>query len=432
MILVPNKKVLIISYYWPPAGGPGVQRVLKFAKYLPQFGWQPIILTVKNPTSPATDSSLLDHIPDECIIYKTDTSEPFNFYRKFTGKSKNQAIPKDIIVRKEGERFSEKMSRLLRANIFIPDARRGWISHIVKEGKKIVQSEKPDLIFSTSPPHSLQIGARKLAYKTGLKWVADFRDPWVETYWESDIEKSRLSQRINRNYEANVLKTANHITTVSDGIVELLSQKATNNFSTLYNGYDKLYLDSPTSDRFKIIFIGNLSKYQSPEPLLKAIDLLPEQIRSQITCEFIGKVFDDHLELFQKYNRINIVCTPYMPYDELMKYSKTADLLLLIFHQTSYTLGYMTAKIFDYLALRKPILAIGLKGAIGEKVLKETESGRLFDYGEPQEIAKYIEKHFNLWKQKPDAQLEANDALLTYSTRENVKKLVSIFEGLIY
>ncbi|MDA3871426.1 MAG: glycosyl transferase family 1, partial [Candidatus Marinimicrobia bacterium] len=170
------KKVLIITYYWPPAGGPGVQRVLKFAKYLPQFGWQPIILTVKNGEYSAIDESLIKEIPKECIVYKTKTFEPYNLYKKFVGKKKDEKLPTYILNTNKNDNLNNKIAKWIRANLFIPDARIGWISHIVREGMKIIEKENPDIIFSSSPPHSLQIGAKKLAKKSGLKWVADFRD----------------------------------------------------------------------------------------------------------------------------------------------------------------------------------------------------------------------------------------------------------------
>ena len=168
------KKVLIITYYWPPAGGPGVQRIVKFTKFLPEFGWQPIILTVKYPTSPARDESLLEHLPHDCIVYKTKTTEPFNFYRKLTGREKNEVLAKNIIAKKSNEKPSEKLARIIRANLFIPDARVGWIPSIIKEGMKVIDKENPSLIFSTSPPHSVQTWGKKIGKKKRLEMDSRF------------------------------------------------------------------------------------------------------------------------------------------------------------------------------------------------------------------------------------------------------------------
>lgn len=420
------KKVLIITYYWPPAGGPGVQRVLKFANALPKMGWQPIILTVENPSSPAQDNSLLNSIPKECVVYKTKTSEPFALYKKFTGKKKEGAIPKDIIVQKKGDNLKERLARWVRANLFIPDARLGWVPHIVKEGMKIIEREKPDVIFSTSPPHSLQIGARKLAQKSGLKWIADFRDPWSEAYWESEIGKSLFAQKLNTRQELKTLKQATTVTTVSAGLVDLLKKKQTGNYHVLYNGFGQLNKQKVKRDHFNIIFIGNLSKYQNPLPFIKAFNQLPQEVRALCKVRFIGKVFDDYAPLLEQNG---FILMDYMPYNKMMEYSQQASLLLLIFHETSYTQGYITAKMFDYLALRKPVLAIGTKNSIGEKVLNETESGALFEKTETTEMCRWMEKQFAQWKKEDALLLEPNSTLETYSTDYNVKKLITLFEG---
>ncbi|MFA6618146.1 MAG: glycosyltransferase, partial [Candidatus Neomarinimicrobiota bacterium] len=230
------KKILIVTYYWPPAGGPGVQRILKIVEHLPEQGWEPIVLTVENPSAPAIDESLLARIPENIKIYKTKTSEPFEAYKKLTGKKAGEALPKNISL-SENISAKEKLSRWIRANLFIPDARKGWKRFLVREGMKIIENEKPDLIFSTSPPHSLQLGAMRLAKKSGLPWVADLRDPWSEAYWEADMPKSKRSEAKNRVFESKVLNTADHITTVGKGIAGLLQKKTTKPVSVIYNGY---------------------------------------------------------------------------------------------------------------------------------------------------------------------------------------------------
>ena len=158
------KKALIITYYWPPAGGPGVQRVLNIVEHLSEFGWVPIILTVETPSAPSIDKSLLSRIPQNCKVYRTNTSEPFAAYKKLTGKKAGTALPKNISFDRKTS-FSENLSQWIRANFFIPDARKGWKRFMVKEGLRIIKDEKPDIIFSTSPPHSLQLGAKQLAKK---------------------------------------------------------------------------------------------------------------------------------------------------------------------------------------------------------------------------------------------------------------------------
>jgi len=421
------KKVLIVTYYWPPAGGPGVQRIVKFTKFLPDFGWQPIILTVKYPTSPATDESLLADIPADCKVYKTTTLEPFNIYKYITGRKKSDVLAKDTIIKKPDEKFSEKLSRVIRANLFLPDARVGWIPAMVKEGQKIIQKEKPDIIFSTSPPHSLQLGAKKLAKKTGLKWIADFRDPWIEAYWESDIERFDLANRFNKNLEMSILKNADIVTTVSEEICDLFGKKVDKRYEAIYTGLDSINIERVKSSNFQIIYLGNMSKYQSPDPILKAIAMLPTEIQSKIQILFVGKVYKEFIEKFKSWD-IRIETRDFLPRAEMMKTAKSASLLLLINLPTVYARGLMTAKVFDYLSLRKPILAIGEKGGSLDDLLIKTNSGRLFSENEIGNISSFINECINNWTEKPDILLDDGAFLDKYRTKDNVKKLTDLFE----
>ena len=417
------RKALIVTYYWPPAGGPGVQRVVKFVRQLADLGWQLVILTVEKPTSPVSDPSLLSHIPPDCKVYKTKSLEPFGAYRSFTGKAAGEAISKDIIVRRSDEKWNEKIARLIRANLFIPDARLGWLPFLLLTGRRIIRRERPTVIFSTSPPHSLQLGAALLARLSGCHWVADFRDPWVEAYWESEIEKSRFSFVLNRFLEHRVLSSADQVTTVSEGIGALFHRKSRCFYTVLYNGFETINTESVTAARFRLLFIGNLSKYQSPEPIFRALAQLPAGVLAQTEIVFLGKVFDDFTPLFSHYRQLPIVRQAYLPFDAMMTYARAASLLLLIFHQTSYTRDYVTAKLFDYLALRKPILALGLKGSIGEHILTETASGCLFDYGDTAGIANYIRQQYESWLLTGSLLLPDHPALERYTTRHNVIQL---------
>lgn len=424
------KKVLIISYYWPPAGGPGVQRIVKFTRELPRFGWQPLILTVKDPSSPAKDESLLTTIPDECIVYKTSTLEPFTLYKYITGKSKNESLSKDTILKHSDESMTEKMSRIIRANLFLPDARVGWIPAMLKQGLRIIEKEHPDIIFSTSPPHSSQLGAKKLAKKSSLKWVADFRDPWIEAYWEKDIERFGLSRRLNQHFEKSVLQNADLITTVSDGICDHLRTKVENRYETIYSGIDKTTEDHLKSNQFEIVYFGNMSQFQSPEPVLRAIDSFPEDKKSRIKLVFVGNVYNGFNDLRKKFPDIQIETREYLPREKMMEHGKSASLLLLINLSTVYGKGLITAKIFDYLALRKPILAIADKGGSLEGLLKQTASGKVFTSNEVEHISTYIGNYIKEWQEKSIIYLEDDRKLDPYRTKSNVQKLTQLFNHL--
>ena len=204
------KKVLIITYYWPPLGGAGVQRVLKFAKYLPEFGWQPIVLTVENGDAPVIDKSLFTDIPKECKIYKTKAFQPYNIYKKFTSKPADEKIPSDVLIKKNNS-LKEKLSNWIRLNVFLPDAKVGWIPFAFKEGLKIINKENIALIFSSSPPHTVQLIAKKLAKKTGLKLIADLRDPWMELIHYQANKRAFFAKFIESKLERGALDSAEEI-----------------------------------------------------------------------------------------------------------------------------------------------------------------------------------------------------------------------------
>jgi len=425
------KKVLIITYYWPPAGGPGVQRVVKFVKYLPQLGWQPIILTVKNPSSPTDDNSLISQIPQNCKVYKTDTFEPFNLYKKVTGKKSNEKIPKNILEKRDNEKIIDKFARWIRSNCFIPDARLGWIHNLKKEGMKIIENEKPDIIFSTSPPHSLQIGAKKLAKKSGLKWVADFRDPWSEAYWLQELKQSKLSKNINKRLEKSVLKKSDSISTVSTGVVEMFRQKVDNNYNIIHNGADNISSSKIKTDKFIILFLGSLGKYHQIESLLKAINSLSNDIREKIELKFVGKVFDGYLKIFDKQKGINITISDYLPFNDAMNLAKEASVLFNPIPNSSYSKSMIGAKTYDYLSLKKPILVLSKEGNAIEKILNETESGKCFKLDDDLKIKEFILKYYKIWTEQKFVILDNENKLEKYTAKYNVAKLVKIFDEVL-
>ncbi|MCW8848507.1 MAG: glycosyltransferase, partial [Melioribacteraceae bacterium] len=269
------RRVLIIAYYWPPAGGAGVQRVLKYAKYLPQFGWEPVILTVNSPDSPIEDLSLLDDISPNTKVYKTKALEPFNLYKKITGKKTDEKISSDILVDKTKSSFAEKVSRWIRLNVFIPDAKIGWIPYAVKKGMKIIEEENIELIFSSSPPHTVQVIGQKLANKSKLKWVADFRDPWLELIHYQANKRLKFVQNYEAKLEKKVLVQADSLITVSAAIKKMFFNKTNRtDVHVIPNGFDESDItvtQSTFKNEFIITYTGIISDTKIPTPLFYAV-----------------------------------------------------------------------------------------------------------------------------------------------------------------
>ncbi len=424
------KKVLIITYYWPPAGGAGVQRALKFVKYLPQFGWQPIVLTVQNPDSPVEDKSLAADIPNECKVYKTKSLEPFEIYKKFIGKSKNKKIPADVLLKKENASIKEKLAQWIRVNLFIPDAKIGWKYFAVKEGIKIVNKENIDIIFSTSPPQTAGLIARSIAEKTNKKWIADFRDPWMEIVYYQNIKRSAFTKFFDAKLEEKVLSSADGIVSISKGLIDLLKTKANNKFCLIPNGYDESDFEEIQQEKnteFTIAYTGSMSDNRVPYPLLQALKrIIYNDGIKDIKLRIVGRATPRLTGLINKEGLGNyFIFTSFLPHKESTKILQGSDALLLVIDDVPDNEGFLTGKIFEYLGCKKPVFAIGPVNGDANKILQETNSGEMVDYKDNEGAYRLLKQLYEDWK--------TNTSRFTFKveqfSRKNLtKKLVQVFE----
>ena len=426
------KKALIVTYYWPPAGGPGVQRVVRFVRYFRQFGWEPIVLTVKNGDYPAIDETLHKQLPENLRIEKTDILEPYAIYRKFTGKSAEEKIPTFVLSGKSSDSKKDRLAKWVRGNIFIPDARIGWIPNAVRAGSKLIREENIDLIFATSPPHTVQLIAKKLAKRHKIPWVADLRDPWTEAFWAEEMKKSRLADAIDRKLERSVLQQANLITTVSEGLGKIFLQKGALACEVIHNGFEPKPPQPLKSDKFMLLFFGHLNKSQNPETLFRSLCTLPDAIRENLKIVFVGRIFEGFAGLFEKFGQqLAIERRNYMPLDEVLAFARSASILLHPMISATYIEGVIGAKMFDYLSLQKPILTLGEKNGIVREVLQETESGEIVEYADLQGIADFVLEKYKIWQKNSFVLLDNSDKLSNYTTETNTLKLLNLFNALI-
>ncbi|MFH1212580.1 MAG: glycosyltransferase family 4 protein, partial [Candidatus Neomarinimicrobiota bacterium] len=378
------RKVLILTYYWPPAGGPGVQRVLKFAKYLPEFGWEPVILTVSNGDYPAIDESLCEEIPAGLRVYKTRTIEPFSAYRKVTGEKATRQIPTYVINADPKDNWRNRLLKWTRANIFLPDARLGWIPFARKAGREIIQNENISVILSSSPPHSLQFTARALSRKTGLKWVADLRDPWTEAFWQRELKAIRPVRLLNRRMEKKILDSADALVTVSPSLADLFRAKTGKDCAVIPNGYDAADFEDiqkVNDPKFTITYSGTLGKDQPISALLKALNSLKPEILQQIQVKFFGSVHSRQATEIQAAGLNNIVTVlPYLPHRELIARIVNSEILLLVIPDTFDNKGILTGKVFEYLATGNFILGLGPKNCDAARLIAETKAGVMKPY----------------------------------------------------
>lgn len=422
-----RKKVLILTYYWPPAGGPGVQRVLKFVKYLPEFGWEPIVLTVQNGEYPAIDESLRAEVPADIRVFQTRTVEFFSLFKRLSGRKKEAAIETFFLNRKKMP-LKDRIFSWIRQNIFIPDARLGWIPFAVREGARILQEEKPSVIFSSSPPHSLHLAALRLSRKYQTPWVADFRDPWTEAFYEKGQARSALSRRINAYFEQKVLRRAHAVLSVNRSILELLyHQTPPGNAHAVPNGYDAedFNLKKKQSAQFRIVYAGHLDSSQNPERFFAALAALNDAHPGLVRADFYGKTDALIRESIRRYGLEDILhCQPYVPHAQILQVITDADLLLLLIPRP-FSKGIVTGKIFEYLATRNFILGIGDPAGDAAQILQECQAGEMLSYeADPGDI---LEAQFQRWQQGLGTPSNA-EAVSKYERRETAKSLAQILD----
>jgi glycosyltransferase involved in cell wall biosynthesis len=434
------KKVLILTYYWPPSGGAGVQRWLKFTKYLKTYGWEPIIYTAENGEIPVVDMSLLKDVPAELTILKTPIWEPYQLYKRFIGRKKDDKINASFLSENKKAGLSEKISIWIRGNFFIPDARKFWIKPSINYLKNYIIKNNIEYIISSGPPHSMHLIALGLKNKfTSLKWVADFRDPWTNIDFYDKLMLTKRSNNKHHRQELNVLTTADIILSIGKGmsdeflnIYQKSGGKNLNKFKVISNGFDTD--DIKTNDivkdkKFSIAHIGTLVKDRNPIVLWKVLKKLTDtrdDFRSQLEIKLVGKVDIFVKEQLENYGLINFVKKiEYLPHSEVIIEQQKSKVLLLLINNTKNAKDILTGKFFEYMASGSPILAIGpIDGELAD-IIKQTQTGLISNFDDEITLEKNI---LNLFVNQS---IQTNgEEVIKYSREELTKKLCELLNEL--
>lgn len=435
-----QKKILIISYYWPPAGGPGVQRWLKFVKYLPHFGWEPTVFIPENPSYPIVDETLQKDVPKNLKMIKTKIWEPYQLAEKF-GKDNKKFKAGQFDVG-ENQSWKAKLSIFVRGNFFIPDARVFWVKPSVEFLEKYLKVNHYDVLVTTGPPHSLHLIGLGLKKKfPDLKWIADFRDPWTEISYYKHLKLTKIADKKHRKLESEVFKNADITLATSYTDAENFRKKGANAFC-ITNGFDvdasttlsmteensKTLPLSNSTTKFTLSYIGVLEQLRNPEILWETLnDLVQENadFKRDFELKFVGRLDDKILQKIESsVLKNNLTNLDYQTHDVALKHMQDSTVLLMTNFPQESSKGIIPGKIFEYLATGKTILSFGPKDADVEKILNETKAGKHFGYDEKENLKKFILESYQNWK---SGSLNQNAENIEQFSRKNLtQKLVDL------
>lgn len=422
------KKVLIITYYWPPAGGPGVQRWLKFVKYLPDYNIQPIVYVPENPTYPIVDEGLIQEVSDKAIVLKNKIFEPYQLASIFS-KKETKGISSGIIPNQKKQTFLQKILLWVRGNIFIPDARVLWVKPSVKYLEKYIQENNIDTIITSGPPHSLHLIGLQLKQNLNVNWFADFRDPWTTIGYHSALKLSSYSQKKHKELERKVLNSADTIIVTSKTTKAEFQKITQKPIEVITNGYDVENVSKQVLDeKFTLAHIGSFLSDRNPIILWESLQELiteNELFAQSFQLKLIGKVSQEILDIIEAFNLNSYVNNlGYVSHIEAIEYQRKSQILLLVEIDSIETKSIIPGKLFEYMVSERPILAIGPEGSDFAEIITSTNTGVFFAYKEKERLKNQILAYFELF-------LEQNlkvypVGLQQYSRKNLTEKLAQI------
>ncbi|WP_437395581.1 glycosyltransferase [Flagellimonas lutimaris] len=371
------RKILVIAYYWPPAGGPGVQRWLKFAKYLPEFGIEPIVYVPKSPSYPIVDEKLVSEVPDSIKIVKQPIREPYG-WASLLSKKKTKTISSGIIKEKNPS-FIEKTLLWIRGNLFIPDARKLWVKPSISYLAKVIADEGIQTVITTGPPHSLHLIGLGLKKKYNLQWIADFRDPWTSIGYHKKLRLTEYARLKHKALEKGVLLKADKIVVTSNTTKSEFEAITPKPIKVITNGFDNGLKPVALDSDFTISHIGSLLTGRNPLGLWQALQELiteNEAFRKTVKVQLAGVVGEEVLQSLQNFGLDAYVeQLGYLSHDKVLETQQKSQLLLLLEIDSEETIGIIPGKLFEYLNAKRPILAIGPKGWEAGAMVEKHKAG---------------------------------------------------------
>ena len=394
-------RALLITYYWPPAGGSGVQRWLYFTRYLMEMGLEMVIYTPENPEYALVDQNLAAEVPNDLEVIKTKIIEPNQILAKIKGSKKQESA--GFLNPNPG--FLERQLQFIRANYFIPDARQLWVKPSIDFLTDYLVKNPVDVVISSGPPHSMHLIGLALKEKVGLKWIADFRDPWLDIDYFHQLPLTKKSKKKHAALEMEVAKKADLILVVGKSMKEYYAQ-FNKNTEVISNGFvfKNSNIDAQLDTSFSLTHVGLMNADRNPEMLWEVLGELlieDEEFAKDLSINLIGKV-DVRVKEQIKKNKLEKLTTyvDYLPHDGVIKSQNSAQVLLLPVNQVPFAKGIITGKVFEYLQSSRPILAIAPKGGDLAEIIDETQSGVVVDFHEKQKLREEILSFYTKYKEQ--------------------------------
>lgn len=438
------KRVLIITYYWPPSGGSGVQRWVKFAKYLPKEGWQPVIYTPENPELTTVDKTLAAEIPPEAEIVKRRILEPYGIYRKLMGKGSSTDL-KTLTsagsdggevnpVNGGGKTWKQKLALYIRGNFFVPDPRVLWVKPSVKFLKEYLKAHPVDAIVTTGPPQSMHLIGLNLSRETGLPWLADFRDPWTKMFYFKHLGLKEKAEKLHHELEGKVLDGATRVIAVSPMVQKDFQAMTSTPVELITNGYDEADFNRhfDLDENFNITHTGLFASDGNPETLWKVLAdkcQADKEFQRSLRIRLVGKTDKEIISSIEAAGLgPNLRDFGYRSHEVAVAEQKNASVLLLPLRKEPEYEAVLPGKLFEYLASRRPVLGIGQTDGAMAKVVRDTGSGMVYDWDDEKRLKAYIDF---CWDEFKDGELKDNFSDISmYSRRKLTKRLAALLNDI--
>tara|TARA_B110000459_G_scaffold63819_1_gene71512 strand:- start:611 stop:1903 length:1293 start_codon:yes stop_codon:yes gene_type:complete len=429
------KKVLIISYRWPPAGGIGVLRCLKFAKYLRDFGWEPVILTAQNASYQFLDYDNLKEVPDGIEIHRVPIFEPINAFKKITGRKKEQPLQNITNNSTKKKSIIDKFGMWVRGNFFIPDARSAWIKPCIKYLDNYLVNNHIDAILTDGPPHTNTVIGMRVSQKHKIPWLADFQDPWTQVDYYTQLHIGRRADRIHRALEQEVFQTAKKITVASPSWKKDIESIGGRNVDVIYYGYDETdfaEFSAKEEDLFVIFHGGLLGADRNPETLFSVLSELinkyPE-IGSRVKLKFAGEVDISVKNALKKHSLLEYTeLMGMIPRKQVVKEYEKSSLLLLPINKAENAAGRIPGKLFEMLRTNKPILVLGPDDGDVKSIIEKENAGCSFDYENKQSLYDFMEN--SIVKNKFE-NFSSSANIQVYSNKMITGQIAKYLDGII-